>query len=434
MSRKSLESLIAEKGVWLSRKGLLHGINDYKSTEKNLHIFTDCGESFVVRNSRRGRGSRVLKNNKYRKICKVCKLSEDKLNRFVQKQSNRTTAKVKIVSSSNTSKPKKAIPKGLKTQRKGSANHLSNIKETQKMSGQMNADSLNINSDEIKIRNNRTQTKRQSNSKTFELTPSQNKRLSTLLAPGEDVPSVSDNKKFQDIELELMEKRKNELIETYENDREHQLGKLERDITNFFVERGFLEIKSPIMIPLEYVHRMGITEEKELHRQVFKINNSMCLRPMLAPGLYNHLRKFDGILPDPIRLFEIGPCYRKESDGSEHLEEFTMLNFCQMGSMCTKNTLINLIDELLEYLNIEYTVISDCCDVYGNTIDITSKDMEIASAVVGPIPKDIDWGINKPWIGAGFGLERLLKILNGYQNIRRGSRSESYYNGISTNL
>jgi pyrrolysyl-tRNA synthetase len=212
------------------------------------------------------------------------------------------------------------------------------------------------------------------------------------------------------------------------------LGKLERTITEFFVDMGFLEVKSPILIPFEYMERMGVGEDKELSRQIFRVGDNMCLRPMLAPGLYNHLRKFDNVLPDPIRIFEIGPCYRKESDGNSHLEEFTMLNFCQMGSRCTRQTLESLIGDFLDFLGIEYDIVADSCMVYGDTIDIMHKNMELSSAVVGPISMDMDWGVNKPWIGAGFGLERLLKAKNNFKNIKSVARSESYYNGVCTNL
>jgi pyrrolysyl-tRNA synthetase len=220
----------------------------------------------------------------------------------------------------------------------------------------------------------------------------------------------------------------------YAEERENYLGKLERDITKFFVERGFLEIKSPILIPAEYIERMGIDSDTELSKQVFRVDKNFCLRPMLAPNLYNYLRKLDKVLPDPIKIFEIGPCYRKESEGKEHLEEFTMLNFCQMGSGCTRENLESIIKEFLDFLKIDFKIIGDSCMVYGDTLDIMHGELEISSAVVGPIPLDREWGIDKPWIGAGFGLERLLKVMHGFKNIKRAARSESYYNGISTNL
>jgi len=239
---------------------------------------------------------------------------------------------------------------------------------------------------------------------------------------------------FAELEAELTARRKQELRDIYENSREHMLAKLERDISAFLISKGFIEIKSSLLIPEEYIIRMGINKDAELSKQVFRTDDGQCLRPMLAPVLYNYLRRFDKILPGPIKIFEIGPCYRKESDGSSHLEEFTMVNFCQMGEGSTRENLIQLIDEFLTHLGISYEIEGDECMVYGATVDIMHGDLELSSAVVGPVPMDIDWGVNKPWIGAGFGLERLLKAKHNFKNIKRGSRSEFYYNGIYTNL
>ncbi len=265
------------------------------------------------------------------------------------------------------------------------------------------------------------------------LTLSQRGRLEALLSPADEI-SLGGNTPFRKLESELVSRRRKDLQRMYAEEREHCLGKLERDITKFFVDRGFIEIKSPILIPAEYVERMGIDNDTELSKQVFRVDKNFCLRPMLAPNLYNYLRKFDRALPGPIKIFEIGPCYRKESDGKEHLEEFTMLNFCQMGSGCTRENLEALIKEFLDFMEIDFEIIGDSCMVYGDTLDVMHGDLELSSAVVGPIPMDRDWGIDKPWIGAGFGLERLLKVKHDFKNIKRASRSESYYNGIFTNL
>ena len=265
------------------------------------------------------------------------------------------------------------------------------------------------------------------------LTRSQVERLETLLSPGDKI-SLNAGMPFRELESELLARRKDDMQRIYAEERENYLGKLERDITKFFVERGFLEIKSPILIPAEYIERMGIDSDTELSKQVFRVDKNFCLRPMLAPNLYNYLRKLDKVLPDPIKIFEIGPCYRKESEGKEHLEEFTMLNFCQMGSGCTRENLEAIIKEFLDYLKIDFEIVGDSCMVYGDTLDVMHGDLELSSAVVGPIPLDREWGIDKPWIGAGFGLERLLKVKHDFKNIKRAARSESYYNGISTNL
>ncbi len=34
--------------------------------------------------------------------------------------------------------------------------------------------------------------------------------------------------------------------------------------------------------------------------------------------------------------------------------------------------------------------------VYGDTLDVMHGDLELSSAVVGPIPLDREWGIDKP--------------------------------------
>ena len=264
-------------------------------------------------------------------------------------------------------------------------------------------------------------------------TQSQLDRLETLVFSG-DKTSLNTGLSFRELESELLTRRKEDLKRIYVEERENNLGKLEREITKFFIERGFLEIKSPILIPAEYVERMGIDNDNELSKQIFRVDKNLCLRPMLAPSLYNYLHKLDKVLPDPIKIFEIGPCYRKESDGKDHLEEFTMLNFCQMGSGCTQENLEAIIREFLDFLNIDFVFEGDSCMVYGNTLDVMHKNLELSSAVVGPIPLDREWGIDKPWIGAGFGLERLLKVIHNFKNVKRAARSESYYNGIPTSL
>lgn len=395
MERKTLDALVEANGVWLSRNGLLHGVKEFKVSSKHIHITTDCGKTFTVRNSRRSRAARVLRYNKYRKACKNCKLSDERIKRFVKKDFSKKS-EARLVSS--TFSPKR--------QKKEATTVVKSVVNT-------------------------TISKKKSE---LSYTSTQKERIKSLLTPADDMTFPEGLPEFRELESMLVKRRKEDLRKMYEEDREHVLAKLEREISHFFVERGFVEIRTPIIIPAEYIERMGITEEDPLSKQIFRVDGNLRLRPMLAPGLYNYLRKFDKVLPDPIRIFEIGPCYRKESEGSAHLEEFTMLNFCQMGSGCNRENLEALIDEFLDFLGVDYEIVADSCMVYGDTIDVMHGDLEISSAVVGPIPQDIDWGITKPWMGAGFGLERLLKVKHNYSNIRRGSRSETYYNGINLNL
>ena len=69
----------------------------------------------------------------------------------------------------------------------------------------------------------------------------------------------------------------------------------------------------------------------EHHMDVFWLDAKRCLRPMLAPNLYTLWKDLLRLWEKPIRIFEIGTCYRKESKGSLHLNEFTMLNLTELG-------------------------------------------------------------------------------------------------------
>ncbi len=419
MDKKPLDVLISATGLWMSRTGTLHKIKHHEVSRRKVYIEMACGDRLVVNNSRSCRTARALRHHKYRKTCKHCKVSDEDITNFLTKSTeSKTSVKVKVVSAP---KVKKAMPKSVSRAPKPLEKPVS---------AQVSASSSGSTSAPAKSASNLSVP---ASAPVPALTRSQLDRVETLLSP-EDKISLSVAKPFRELESELLTKRKDDLQRIYADERENYLGKLERDITKFFVDRGFLEIKSPILIPAEYVERMGIDSDNELSKQVFRVDKNFCLRPMLAPNLYNYLRKFDKVLPDPIKIFEIGPCYRKESDGKEHLEEFTMLNFCQMGSGCTRENLEALIREFLDYLEIDFEIVGDSCMVYGDTLDVMHGNLELSSAVVGPIPLDREWGIDKPWIGAGFGLERLLKVMHGFKNIKRAARSESYYNGISTSL
>lgn len=420
MEKKPLNDLISATGLWMSRAGMLHKIRRNEVSRKKIFLEMECGDQLVVNNSRNSRTARAFRHPKYKKTCKRCRVSDEDITNFYSTASeNKNSVKVKVIS---TPKVKKAIPKSIARNPKLLENSSSKvlIGEPESISSFAVTKSTESMSARIPIH-------------ATEFTQSQLDRLETLVFSG-DKTSLDTRMSFRELESELLARRKEDLKRIYVEERENNLGKLERDITKFFVERGFLEIKSPILIPVEYVERMGIDNDTELSKQVFRVDKNLCLRPMLAPSLYNYLHKLDKVLPDPIRIFEIGPCYRKESDGKDHLEEFTMLNFCQMGSNCSREDLEIIIREFLDYLEIDFKIVGDSCMVYGETLDVMHGNLELSSAVVGPIPLDREWGINKPWIGAGFGLERLLKVMHNFKNVKRAARSESYYNGIPTNI
>ncbi|MBN2110544.1 MAG: pyrrolysine--tRNA(Pyl) ligase [Methanosarcinaceae archaeon] len=444
MEKKPLDSLISKNGLWVSRKGYLHEIKSCEASLKSLRITMSCGEVIMVRNSRSSRAARSLRNHKFHKPCKRCCIPEEKIREFsAQVSREEATVVVRNVSSSRFNSytsaiPYMEVPVGIPARQQACAietpapvsSVITAPKQARPSVAQAFVPDTRVKEQKVKKSTDHSFLKPAK----AQFSQSQKNRILSLLGPGEMISFSKEKRSFAELESTLVAERKKDIREMYESSRENLLGKLERMITGFFVDMGFLEVKSPILIPFEYMERMGVGEDEKLSEQIFLFGDNMCLRPMLAPGLYNHLRKFDNVLPDPVRIFEIGPCYRKESDGNSHLEEFTMLNFCQMGSNCTRENLEYLIKELLQFLGIEFQIVADSCMVYGDTIDVMYKNMELSSAVVGPVPMDMDWGINKPWIGAGFGLERLLKAKHGFKNIKRAARSESYYNGVSINL
>ncbi|RLE11597.1 pyrrolysine--tRNA(Pyl) ligase large subunit, partial [Candidatus Aerophobetes bacterium] len=161
-----------------------------------------------------------------------------------------------------------------------------------------------------------------------------------------------------------------------------------------------------------------------------------CLRPMLAPNLYYLLRQLVRLWKKPIRIFEVGPCFRKDSGGRYHLNEFTMLNLVELGlpEERRRERLMKLTGIVMNAAGIrEYQLIPKQCEVYGETIDVVAG-IEVGSGVIGPHILDKQWGIIDPWVGIGFGLERLVMVKKGYRNIQRVGRSLVYLDGVRLNI
>lgn len=79
--------------MWVSRTGLLHSIRDLNVSQRFVHIVTGCGETFDIRNSRSSRSARALRLRKFKKPCKQCRVSDLKINEFLQKTSKEIRTK-----------------------------------------------------------------------------------------------------------------------------------------------------------------------------------------------------------------------------------------------------------------------------------------------------------------------------------------------------
>ena len=212
--------------------------------------------------------------------------------------------------------------------------------------------------------------------------------------------------------------------------RRHDLAALEARIAEKLIARGFIEVRTPIIISTAALAKMTITPDHPLYKQVFFIDEKRCLRPMLAPNLYVVMRKLRDHTDGSVKIFEIGSCFRKESKSSRHLEEFTMLNLVDLGPEgdpveCLKD----YIDDVMTSAGLEYELVREESDVYKETLDVEVNGMEVALGAVGPHVLDAAHDIHEPWSGVGFGLERLLMLANGKSSVRKTGKSITYLDG-----
>ncbi|NYE58506.1 pyrrolysine--tRNA(Pyl) ligase large subunit [Carboxydothermus ferrireducens] len=270
---------------------------------------------------------------------------------------------------------------------------------------------------------------------------SQKQRLIELNAPQEllnkTFTTVEErNKAFQVLEKKLVLEAKKHLSYIQKVTRQPEISIMEKKLDEVLTTHGFVKVITPTIISKEALIKMGIIESHPLFKQIFWIGENKCLRPMLAPNLYSMWRRLQRLWEKPIKIYEIGTCYRKESKGSKHLAEFTMLNVAVLGIALKERKrvfeeIVRLVMETFEIK--DYRVVETTSEVYGSTFDVI-KGFELASGAMGPHPLDAKWEIYDPWVGIGFGIERLILAKRGVYNIQSVGRSLTYLDGIRLNI
>ncbi|MCP4217125.1 MAG: pyrrolysine--tRNA(Pyl) ligase large subunit, partial [bacterium] len=162
------------------------------------------------------------------------------------------------------------------------------------------------------------------------------RRLKELDAPQEHLESQFDNdaarnKTFQKLEKYLVKTAKLRLNQLRETHRRPALCRLETTLVETLTAAGFVQVVTPTIMSRGLLAKMTVDESHPLFSQVFWLDKDKCLRPMLAPHLYYVLKDLLRLWEKPVRIFEVGSCFRKESQGSQHSTEFTMLNLVEMG-------------------------------------------------------------------------------------------------------
>lgn len=275
------------------------------------------------------------------------------------------------------------------------------------------------------------------------LTSAQQNRLIEL---GEDTDNLSVlfrdadecNRFFQKTEGALVKKSRERLLTLIKCEKRPLLCRLEETLAAALREEGFLQVTTPVILSKKFLSRMTIDGSHPLNDQVFWIDKNSCLRPMLAPNLYDISKKLMSVSPLPLRVFEIGSCFRKESEGRSHLKEFTMLNLVEWG--LKEEDRVERLKQLAKItLNTaeiaDYRIVEEDSTVYGKGLDIVDTDgLELASTSMGPHKLDTVWKISCTWVGLGFGLERLLMSREKANGIHRYSKSLSYFDGACLSI
>lgn len=243
------------------------------------------------------------------------------------------------------------------------------------------------------------------------------------------------NRYFNSLSKELSAKNMEILNQLRTTFRRPALIRIAAQAAESLVKSGFVEVVTPAFLARNLLKKMNIFEGDVLWQQIFWIDKNRCLRPMLAPHLYFILGHLQRLWPRPIRLFEIGSCWRKESKGACHIEEFTMLNLVELDCQSEpQSRLIEMADLIMSTFGLSYDLVKETSQVYGFTMDVISKGVEVGSGATGPHPLDRNWNISNSWAGLGVGLERLAMLVTGKTNIHRVGRSLIYLDGARLNI
>lgn len=247
------------------------------------------------------------------------------------------------------------------------------------------------------------------------------------------------NRAFQKLEKERVTAHRRHLDDLRSGTRRPRLCRLETVLVETLVSQGFVQLSTPVLMSRGLLARMSITADHPLFEQVFWVGRDKCLRPMLAPHLYYVVKDLLRLWAKPVRIFEVGPCFRKETEGARHAAEFTMLNLCEFGlpEDQRRQRLEGLATLIVECAGIHhYRLEAETSAVYGSTLDVIADadGLELGSGAMGPHPLDRAWRIADTWVGIGFGLERLLMSAEGGIHLSRFGRSISYLDGFRLNI
>lgn len=274
-------------------------------------------------------------------------------------------------------------------------------------------------------------------------TVTQRERLAELNACQETIERSFEtaeerNEVFRKLEADMARESRERIKELLETGHVTAADIVAGKLQQWLIGDGYTKVTTPTIITRQMLQKMSIDEFHHLSEQVFWIDGKKCLRPMLAPNLYVMMRELKRITNKPVKIYEIGSCFRKESQGAKHMNEFTMLNCVELG-VVKDGEQIDALKEMaasaMKALGIDnYELVVEESTVYGSTMDIEVDGVEVASGSYGPHFLDAQWGVFDTWVGIGFGIERLAMVMNKSNTIKHYGRSISFIDGQPLNL
>lgn len=276
-------------------------------------------------------------------------------------------------------------------------------------------------------------------------TVTQAERIGELNGTTEDInmefeTTEERDQTFRKMEKEMVKQSRAKIKELLDHKYITQRVEVGRNLEQWLMGEGYTKVVTPTIITRDMLAKMTIDEFHHLSEQVFWLDKKRCLRPMLAPNLYVVMRELKRITNEPVKIFEIGSCFRKESQGAQHMNEFTMLNCVELAAVKDGDQveeLKRLAHAAMAALGVseeEYELVVEESTVYGSTVDIEINGMEVASGSYGPHFLDAQWGVFDTWVGIGFGIERLTMALNKSKTIKRYGGSITFIDGQPLNI
>lgn len=77
-----LLTLLEKMKLWPSRTGRLHGLKSIARQGEMATVTTHCGRVFRVRNSKKSRAARWLRNKMYQEACPACGVPDWKISKY----------------------------------------------------------------------------------------------------------------------------------------------------------------------------------------------------------------------------------------------------------------------------------------------------------------------------------------------------------------